>query len=577
MTMRRLSLPLVALLALCLSLLVAFSLPASASAGDGTGERKIEKRLAKLAERKGKDELVEVIVRGPDSNRIYRKLARKGTLLPLVGGVATSVKVKDLEKLAADPEISFVFADAPVQPLGGPVDYHDLRTTFNQSDKAHKVWDKGYDGSGVGIAVIDSGVAPTGDFAGRLTQVTMSGQPWSNDDVVGHGSLVAGVAAGKASSGRYIGVAPGANVYALNVANPNGVNSSDVVAALGWVYENGRTYNIRVVNLSLGESIPSSYKQSMLDLAIERVWAAGIVVVVSSGNGGPGMIDFAPANDPLAITVGATDHRGTSSTSDDVLASFTAYGTTVDGISKPEVLAPGRLIGSVLPSGTVLYGLAPLLNLLDPGYAKISGTSFSAPQVAGAAALLLQKYPHWSPDQVKKALVDKARLVSGTSLRAMDVEAAAAVSNPGLANQGVPALVCAPDSTCLPDDGSSTVASLWNSGTWNSGTWNSGTWNLSTWNSGTWNSGTWNSGTWNSGTWNSGTWNSGTWNSGTWNSGTWNSGTWNSATWNSAAWDDPEDVLPEPEEPTAEPAAESAAEPEPDPESAAPTEEAPSS
>jgi serine protease AprX len=534
-------------LAWAFALTVALSLPSSASADDGT-KGKIEKRLAKLAERKDKNELVEIIVQGPDTNRIYNKLARKGRLLPLVGGIATEVKVKDLDKLAADPEISFVLADAPVQPLGGIVDYDHLRTTYNQSDKVHKVWDKGYDGRGVGIAVIDSGVAPTGDFAGRLTQVTMPGQPWANTDVVGHGSLVAGVAAGSATSGRYIGVAPGAKIYALNVANPNGVNSSDVVAALGWVYENALTYNIRVVNLSLGESIPSSYKQSVLDLAVERVWAAGIVVVVSSGNGGPGMIDFAPGNDPLAISVGATDHRGTSSTSDDLLASFTAYGTTVDGVSKPEVLAPGRLIGSVLPGGTILYGLAPLLNLLDPGYAKISGTSFSAPQVAGAAALLLQKYPHWSPDQVKWALVDKARSVNGTSLRAVDVEAAAGVSSPGLANQGVAALVCAPGSTCLPDDGTSTVASLWSSGTWNSGTWNSGTWNLSTWNSGTWNSGTWNSGTWNSGTWNSGTW-----NSGTWNSGTWNSGTWNSATWNSAAWDDPADVLPEPEEPATEP------------------------
>lgn len=564
MTTRRLSLPLVALLALLFSFLVAFSLPGVAYAEDGKGEKKIEKRLAKLAERKDKNALVEIIVRGPDTNRIYRKLARKGTLLPLVGGVATSVKVKDLDKLAADPEISFVLADAPVQPLDGPVDYDDLRTTYNQNDRAHRVWDQGYDGRGVGIAVIDSGVAPTADFAGRLTQVTMPGQPWSNADVVGHGSLVAGVAAGSATSGRYIGVAPGARIYALNVANPSGVNSSDVVAALGWVYENAHSYNIRVVNLSLGESIPSSYRQSILDLAVERVWAAGIVVVVSSGNGGSGMIDFAPANDPLAISVGASDHRGTSSTSDDLLATFTAHGTTADGVSKPEVLAPGRLIGSVLPDGTILDNLAPLQNLLSPGYGKISGTSFSAPQVAGAAALLLQKYPSWSPDQVKGALIQTARTVNGTPLRALNVEAAANVSNPGLANQGVHALVCAPGSTCLPDDGVSTVASVWSSGTWNSGTWNSGTWN-----SATWNSGTWNSGTWNSGTWNSGTWNSGTWNSGTWNSGTWNSGTWNAATWNSAAWDNPDDVLPEPEEPAAEPASE------PDP-SPAP-EEAPSS
>jgi serine protease AprX len=524
MTTRRLSLPLAALLALMLSLLVSFSLPASASAGEGASA-KIEPRLAKLAERKGKNELVEIILRGPDTNKLFSKYAKKGAPLGLVGGVATSVKVKDLEKLAEDPEISYVLADAPVQPLDGPVDYDELKTTYDQTDRAHMVWNQGYTGAGVGIAVIDSGVAPTADFAGRLVQVTMPGQPWSNNDVVGHGSLVAGVAAGSATSGRFIGVAPGATIYALNVANPAGVNASDVIAALQWVFLNAHTYNIRVVNLSLGESIPSTYTQSVLDLAIERVWAAGIVVVVSSGNGGPGMIDFAPANDPLALSVGATDNRGTSSTSDDRLATFTSYGTTVAGHAKPEVLAPGRLIGSVLPDGTILDELAPAQNLLSDGYAKISGTSFSAPQVAGAAALLLQRHPDWSPDQVKGALVSQARTVTGTSLRSMNLELSFALASPAPANQGVAALVCAPGASCLPDNGTSTVASLWNSGTWNSGTWNSGTWN-------------------------SGTWNSGTWNSGTWNSGTWNSGTWNSASWNSAAWDDPADVLPEPEIPT---------------------------
>jgi serine protease AprX len=406
------------------------------------------------------------------------------------------------------------------------------------------------DGSGVGIAVIDSGVAPVADFAGRLVQVLGPSQTWSNDDVVGHGSFVAGIAAGKSSDGKFIGIAPGASLYALNVANPAGVYSSDVIGALQWVYENAHAYNIRVVNLSLGESLPGSYQQSLLDLALERVWAAGVVVVVSSGNGGPGAIDFAPANDPLVLTVGASDHRGTKDSSDDTLASFTALGQTVDGYQKPEMLAPGRLITSLTPLGTLLEQSAPAENRVAPGYAKMSGTSFSAPQVAGAAALVFQKHPDWSPDQVKAALVLKARAVNGTSLRSLDVYASTSVAEPGLANQGVLALVCAPGATCLADDGTSTVASLWNSATWNSATWNS-----ATWNSATWNSATWNSATWNSATWNSATWNSATWNSATWNSATWNSATWNSVAWNSASWDDPSDVLPEPE-PVSDPAAE---------------------
>src|SRR5919109_831076 len=492
---KRISLSLLLALVVAVAALAASVAPASG----GNSASKIEARLAKLAEHKAGNDEVAIILRGPDTNKLFRKYAKRGQQLPLVGGVATSVKVKDLDKLAADPEVSYVFADAPVQ-AHGVVDYNALKTTYEQTDRTSRVWDQGYDGRGVGIAVIDTGVAPTADFAGRLTQVTMPGQPWANNDVVGHGSLVAGVAAGNGASGRFIGVAPGASIYALNVANPAGVNSSAVIAALGWVYENAHAYNIRVVNLSLAESIPSTYKQSLLDLAVERVWASGVVVVVSSGNGGPGAINYAPANDPLALSVGSTDNRGTSSPNDDLLASFTAYGTTSDGIAKPELLAPGRLIGSVLPDGSLLDAQAPQQNLLWDGYAKISGTSFSAPQAAGAAALLLQKYPHWSPDQVKAALVQSARAVIGTNLRSMDVELAMALSNPAPANQGVLALVCAPGNTCYPDDGSSTVASSWNSATWNSATWNSATWNSATWNSATWNSATWNSATWNSAT-----------------------------------------------------------------------------
>jgi serine protease AprX len=531
-------------IACAFALTVALSLPAGASAAKPS---KIEPRLAKLVEKKDKNAAVEIILRGPDTSKLFTKYAKGGTYMPLVDAVATEVKVKDLEKLAGDPAVSYVLADAPVRPLGA-VDYSQIVTTYPYANKAPRAWDYGLDGRGVGIAVIDSGVAPVADFGGRLVQVTGPNQMWSNDDLVGHGSFVSAIIGGRSVDGKFIGIAPGASIYALNVANPAGVNSSDVISALQWVYENAHTYNIRVVNLSLGESLPGSYQQSLLDLAVERVWAAGIVVVVSSGNGGPGAIDFAPANDPLAVTVGATDHRGTKANVDDILASFSAYGTTVNGYSKPELLAPGRLIGSLTPLGSVLEQTAPLANRIAPGYAKMSGTSFAAPQVAGAAALLLQRNPDWSPDQVKGILVRKGIAISGTATPALSLSFVDGyVGTPEPANQGVAALVCAPGSTCLADNGTSTVASYWNSATWNSATWNS-----ATWNSATWNSATWNSATWNSATWNSATWNSATWNSATWNSATWNSATWNSATWNSASWDDPSDVEPvEPVEPPA--------------------------
>jgi serine protease AprX len=564
--MRRCTLPLSLLLSLVLALTVALSLPGGASAGEGPGG-KIEKRLEQLAGKRSENAEIDVILRGPDSNKLFRKYAKGGKLLPLIGAISTTVKVKDLDKLAADPDVKFMLADAPVRPQG-VVDYSKIATTYPFADRAHTAWDKNLDGRGVGIAVIDSGVAPVADFGSRLVQVppdvvsrtvveplvqtnettaplapltdplvqttealiepvaTTSPTYWPSDDVHGHGSLVAGIAGGKSVDGKFIGIAPGAGIYALNVNRPEGVRSSDVIDALQWVHENAHAYNIRVVNLSLTESLPSSYKESVLDLAIERVWAAGLVVVVSAGNGGPGAVDFAPANDPLALTVGSTDNKGTRDTGDDVVASFTAMGRTVDGYSKPEVLAPGRLIASTLPAGTQLDKEAPAQNKIAPGYATISGTSFSAPQVAGAAALLFQKNPGWSPDNIKWALVEKSRSLSGGSMRTVDIASAVNVFGPSRANQGVLALVCAPGTICLPDNGTSTVASSWSSATWNSATWNSATWNSATWNSATWSSATWNSATWNSATWNSATWNSATWNSATWNSATWNQSGW---------------------------------------------------
>jgi serine protease AprX len=536
--MRRFTSRLHLLLALALvAVLAALAGGVSSARADDGHSAKVEGRLAAQANSKGPEAELQIILRGDDTDKLFRKYAKHGEELPLVGGVATSVKVKDLDKLAADPDVSFVAADPPVAPQG-TVDYSKLTTSYPFADNAQKVWVDKYDGSGVGIAVIDSGVAPVSDFSGRLVQVTMPGQPWGNDDTYGHGSLVAGVAAGKSSDGKFIGIAPGATVYALNVNNPAGVNSSDVIAALQWVYTNAHTYNIRVVNLSLAETLPSSYLQSTLDLAVERVWAAGVTVVVAGGNGGVGAVDFAPANDPLALSVGGTDNMGTNYVGDDVLASWSALGTTVNGYAKPEMVAPGRRIASVLPAGTYLDSVAPAANRVAPGYATISGTSFSAPQVAAAAALVLQRHPGWSPDQVKWALVQKAKPISAGLLRTLDAVAAETVSDGdvGRANQGVLALVCAPGATCLTDNGGSTAASNWDSSTWNSSTWNSSTWNSSTWNSSTWNSSTWNSSTWNSSTWNSSTWNSSTWNSSTWNSSTWNSSTWNSFTWNFDSW-----------------------------------------
>src|SRR5919204_1309789 len=289
----------------------------------------------------------------------------------------------------------------------GAVSTSALARLYPGRDAVSKPWNAGVTGQGIGIAVIDSGVTPSPDFGSRLTQVVLDGQSGSLDDTVGHGTMVAGVAAGYSPDGKFIGIAPGATVYAININRPTGVSTGDVITALKWVYDNARAYNIRVVNLSLAETVTSSYKESPLDLAIERVWASGVFVAVAAGNLGAGQIDYAPANDPLAFTVGAFDTMDTLGPGDDTALSWSSSGKTVDGFVKPELVAPGRHIGAPLPLGTTFDLLAPLANRIAPGYATINGTSFSTPQVAGAAAIVFGVHPDWSPDNVKWALISK--------------------------------------------------------------------------------------------------------------------------------------------------------------------------
>ena len=496
--------------ALVLGSLLALVLPSTSWATDDHGP-KVEERLAELADATpNKDEQVRVIVFGDHGGEAAAEHGTVDKHLSFVGGVSAVVKVKDLDALAAEGGVSFIAEDAPMVANGSDEAYPSLSTIYPLVDTATKAWAAGQNGAGVGIAVIDSGVTPRPDFGSRLTQVRLSGQLGSVDDTHGHGTMVAGVAGGSTADGQFVGIAPNANIYAINVNRLGLVYSSDVIAGLKWVFDNAHTYNIRVVNVSLTETTPSLYTQNPLDLAVERLWASGVAVVSASGNLGSaqGSVDYAPANDPLALTVGATDTMNTLGNDDDVPASFSSVGVTRSGFAKPELLAPGRRIAAPLAGDTTLGLLAPIANWVAPGYALISGTSFSAPQVAAAAAILFQLHPDWSPDAVKGVLVKKGRSVKNSSIKALDVANATDVSGPTLANQGVPALVCAPGSSCLS---SGTVASSWNSSSWTSSSWTSSSWTSSSWNSSSWTSATLLSSSWTSSSWVSSSWTAGSW------------------------------------------------------------------
>ncbi|MCC6167109.1 MAG: S8 family peptidase [Caldilineaceae bacterium] len=384
-----------------------------------------------------------------------------------------------------------------------------LPQVFLDTIGARTVWDKGYEGRGVRVAVIDSGIQPDmPDFARESGEgpdsriIHSEGIGTSPNDEFGHGTFVAGVIGsnGSASGGYYKGVAPEVDLINVRVSDAwGGAYESTVVAAIQWVLEHKDEYNIRVVNLSLNSSTLQPYHQSPLDAAVEVLWFNGIVVVASAGNNGsaePGVI-YPPANDPFVIAVGSTDDMETATPNDDVLAAdYSVFGLTAEGFFRPDLAAPGSYIISTLADASNFKNMFPYYhrgvmnssgNLVKLNF-QASGTSISSGMVTGAAALLLQARPDLNPDQVKYLLMtsatpiaDEAGAGAGSLNVAKALEIALAYGNNPIptANTGRPV-------SQLLTTGSEPIQ--WNSVNWNSVNWNSVNWNSVNWNSVNWNS-----------------------------------------------------------------------------------------
>ncbi len=371
--------------------------------------------------------------------------------------------------------------------------------------RASDLWNEGPSylrGSGTTIAVVDSGVFGSDDLSGRIVASINTNPDYHEAvDMYGHGTFVANIAAGdgSASGGAYAGIAPQANVVNVRVSDDEGgATEHDVVAGLQWINDNRSTYNIKVVNMSLNSAVMLSPSESPMDAAAEILWFNGVTVVVAAGNNGTADI-FPPANDPFVITVGASDDNGTISPADDSVATFSAWGTTAQGINKPDIVAPGRNMVSYLPDNENLTASREHpANRVNANYFRMSGTSMAAPVVAGAVALLLQDEPNLTPDQVKYRLTNTANtswagynsLHAGSGL--LDVYAAVHGTTTASANTGQPI-----SQLLTSGDGSANWGSVnWNSVNWNSVNWNSVNWNSVNWNSVNWNSVNWNSDYW---------------------------------------------------------------------------------
>ena len=345
--------------------------------------------------------------------------------LHLVKGAAFTIPVSALPALEADPEIVFVSIDHAMKVMD------DLT---NGAIGTSTAWGEGYTGAGIGVAVIDSGINGTHPDLKNSTESAsrvvyhqdFTGTPTTNSagaqyDLYGHGTHVAGIIGGNGylSGGQYEGVAPGVNLIDLRALDENGVGTdSTVIAAIQEAIALQNTYNIRIINLSLGRGIAVSYTQDPLCQAVESAWKSGIVVVVAAGNYGRLSVDgsngfgtiTAPGNDPYVVTVGATKSNGSAQASAETLASYSSKGpTTYDHIVKPDLVAPGNDVVSLAAPGATLEADYPA-ELVDgtdgnPDYFTLSGTSMATPAVAGSVALMLQEQSTLTPDQVKARLM----------------------------------------------------------------------------------------------------------------------------------------------------------------------------
>ena len=428
-----------------------------------------------------------------------------------LSSVAVTIKAKKVLALARIPGLT-ITSDATIELASAPTS----NQVWPTASGVRPLWNDSPSQNMPTIAIVDSGIDrthPCFSSGGRILRrqvFTTLPQGSGSDDTRGHGTFVAGIAACDATG--YAGAAPQAKLVDLDVMDDNGMaRTSDVIAAAEWIYQNRAQYNIKVANFSLHSTLPSNFTEDPLDQAVEKLWFSGVTVVAAAGNygraDGPSGVPYAPGNDPFVITVGAIDLEGSVNVHRHETPYWSAYGFTHDGFRKPEISAAGRyMIGPVSPNATLK--LAKPENVVSPTYMRLSGTSFAAPVVAGAAAQVLARHPNWTPDQVKGALMATARFVPEEGLtgaagvgevNAFRAATRSTAPNPNLAlNQfvGVDPV---------------TGATVFNAVTWTDAAENNASWSDVSWTDVSWSDASWSTVTWSDVSWSDVTWSDVTW------------------------------------------------------------------
>jgi serine protease AprX len=430
---------------------------------------------------------------------------------------------------------------------------------------ADALWERGYTGEGVGVALVDTGVVPV---RGLTSGNVSNGPDLSFEsqvkhlrylDTFGHGTHLAGIIAGRDKDGRknrFQGIAPDARLVSLKVAaSDGGTDVSQVIAAIDWVvqHRDDPGLNIRVLNLSFGTDGVQDYRTDPLTHAVENAWRHGIVVVVAAGNAGveaPRLNN--PAYDPHVISVAAADTHGTVTPVDDTVATFSSRG---DARRRADLAAPGQSIASLRNPGSYIDEAHPGARI-EGRYFKGSGTSQAAAVVSGAIALLLEQRPELTPDQVKRLITASASPMpaagsSADGARMLNVARASRARTPKGVQRwdrstGIGSLEAARGSHHVADGaveltGERHVLGPWDTGSWAAASaagraWTGGTWNGAQWIGECWCGESWAGRTWSAKAWSGRSWAGRSWAGRSWAGRSWAGRSWAVTTWTGRSW-----------------------------------------
>ncbi len=515
--------------------------------------------------------------------------------LRIVNGFSATLPPGALPTLRASGAILSVTPNRAMQPQSSsysasydPSSDPYSMSSVTQLTGARDWWNAGYTGQGVDVALIDSGVSPVQGLNGSNKLVNGPDLSLESQapnlrylDTYGHGTFMAGLIGGRdaapssqAPPSTYLGMAPDARIVSLKVATADGgTDVSQVIAAIDWVVQHraDNGLNIRVLNLSYGTNSLQDYESDPLAFAVEQAWKKGIVVVAASGNtgfqkgkGAPGLAD--PAFDPYVVGVAASDTLGTADPKDDVVASYSASSCGGGACKNPDYTVPGSHMQGLRVANSFIDSNHPE-GFLSSRYFRGSGTSEATAIATGAIALVLQKYPNLSPDQVKKFFQHWAYNMKGQKVEAQgsgEIQLTPMLGKvPENFNQkfrdsngrgsiessrgqdhltrnnvvlgGEKDIFGSPISTGSLANAEA-AGNSWSGGQWNGNSWSGNSWSGNSWSGMTWSGNSWSGMTWSSSVWTGNSWSGNSWSSANWSGSSWSGNSWTGGSWAGAFW-----------------------------------------